>query len=220
MTEKWKLTKEDKENAKLIQREELIYPIDEHNLFLAGLYSVLSASEQHVRHVRSYNRMLENGLDTPDKIVNNKNKLIETLSNIRWPNTKIKRVYDYSVFWPNSNFSKRIIADIKIDRKDEFGIRNDIAEEVPGLWYKCASMFMTKCGYENIVPLDVWMFRYLKDVGYEIEVPDYKKRSGPKPKEYLHYEKVFSDIAKINDCSPTMFQFALWSKYSTWNKKK
>ena len=79
---------------------------------------------------------------------------------------------------------------------------------------------MIKCGYKNVVPIDIWVLRFLKDMGYDIQIPDYRKQSGPKGKKYLEYESIFSDIAKEYAVSPALFQFALWTKYSTWNNKK
>jgi thermostable 8-oxoguanine DNA glycosylase len=213
------LTKEDFKNTKILFEQEKISPINEETMFRAGLYCILSAAEQYKRQIQFYNTLLKENLDTPKNIRDSRQTLAEVLRNTRFPNTKTKRVYDFALWWPKSNLPRKLVEDIDNGRQYEFPLRNRLAEEAPGIWYKGASLFMIKCGYENVVPLDIWVIRVLKNLGYNIEVPDYKKRSGPKPKEYLKNEQQFIKIAKEQGVSTALLQFALWSRYSTWNKK-
>lgn len=220
MSDKWLLTAEDFKNAKILLEQERINPVNKENIFRAGIYCILSAAEQYQRHARIFERLLEEKLDTPERIINNKERLAGMLKSTRFPNTKIERIRKYALWYPESDLPQKIIDDINNCRKDEFTLRNRLAEEAPGIWYKGASFLLTKCGYENVVPVDIWMIRFLRNEGYEIKMPDYATTSGPKPKDYLEYEKIISSIAKENNTAPAIFQSALWSKHSTWNKRK
>ena len=220
MNEKWTLTEIDFKNARILLEEEKIFPVNEENMFRAGIYCIISAADKYQKHKVVYNKLLEGELDTPKNIEENKERFKEIVKKTRFPNTKIDRIFKFARWWSESDLAREIIEDINKCREKEFKLRNQIAEETPGLWYKGASLFMIKCGYENVVPIDLWMLRYLKDMGYDVAIPDYKKQSGPKPKEYLEYEKHFQETAGEHEVSPALLQFAIWSKRSTWNKKK
>ena len=209
------LTKKDFENARILYEEELISPINEENMFRAGVYCILSAAEKYQKHRSIFERLLEERLDTPEEIIHNRERLREAVKRARFPNIKAGRIYRFAAWWRESDLPRKIMEDIDSGRENEFKLRNHLAEEAPGMWYKGASYFMVKCGYENVVPIDLWVMRFLKDMGYGVKIPDYRTQSGPKPKEYIEYEKIISDIAKEYGVSPALFQFALWAKYST-----
>lgn len=224
----WQLTRKDFENARLLLKRELISPINQENMFRAGLYCILSAAEKYSKHNAIYYELLENEIDTPDAILSNKRELTEIIQRARYPNAKEKHIRKFASWWLESDLPDEIMIDIYAEKKKEFALRNRLAEEAPGIWYKGASLFMIKCGYENVVPVDLWVLRFLEENGHDVSLPhyvtvrspNYKERSGPTPKEYLQYEKVISDAAKEYLVSPALFQFILWSKYSTWKKTK
>ncbi|MEM5791111.1 MAG: hypothetical protein QXP77_03650 [Candidatus Aenigmatarchaeota archaeon] len=207
------LTKEDFEDGKKLMDEERMHLITYENMFTAGLYCILSAAENHSKHISIYNRLIEN-LSTPQKILENKEMLKEIVSDARFPNIKTERIYYFASWWLKTFLPEKILKDINLGRKKEFDLRNELAENCPGISYKGASLFMVKCGYENVVPIDLWMLRFLERLGYSVEIPDYKKKSGPKPKEYLEYEKIISEIAREFKVSPSLFQLTVWSKAS------
>lgn len=217
---KWILTAKDFENARILYEKEKIFPINKENMFRAGIYCILSAAEKYQKHKSIYNELIENKIDTPENIKKNREKLISIVRKARFPNQKSERIYKFALWWLESDLPGKIIEDVNNNRENEFELRNRFAEEAPGIWYKGASLFMIKCGYENVVPVDLWMLRFLKHNGYDVELPDYRKKSGPKPKEYLEYENILREMAQSYDVSPAIFQFALWSKFSTWNNKK
>jgi len=220
MKRDWNLTEEDFKNAQILYEEEKIYPINEETMFRAGLYCILSAAEKYSKSRFVYQMFHMHMLDTPSRIISNREKMKELVKKLRFPNMKEKHVYKFALWWPKTSIPSKIIEDIKHGRKNEFNLRNRLAEEAPGMSYKSSSLFMIKCGYENVVPIDLWMLRFLSHIGYEVEIPDYKTRSGPKKKEYLEYEKLISEIARSYNVSPALFQFAVWSKHSTWNRKR
>jgi thermostable 8-oxoguanine DNA glycosylase len=214
----WSLTEEDLRRAKKLLEEERV-SVTYENMFCAGIYCILSTAEKYTKYKSVYDELLENKLNTPENIKKDKRKLKEIVGYVRFPNIKHERINKFASWWQKSDLPRKIIEDINSGRKNEFELRNQLAEEAPGIWYKGASLFMIKCGYENVVPLDIWMLRFLKDYGYDIKIPDYRRQSGPKPKEYIEYEKIITGIAKGYGSSPALFQFAVWSKHSTWNDR-
>ena len=213
----WYLAEEDLRKAERLLAEERVYPVTYENMFCVGIYCILSAAEKYTKCKTAYQKILSDGLNTPSRIVSRREDLGEALAKLRFPNTKRDRVYRFALWWSKSFLPEQILKDINLGKKEEFRLRNRLAEECPGIWYKGASLFMIKCGYENVVPLDLWMLRFLKQLGYEVEVPDYKTKSGPRPKEYLEYERIVVEIANDHGVSPALFQFAVWSKHSSWN---
>ncbi|MEM5794616.1 MAG: hypothetical protein QXS48_05060 [Candidatus Aenigmatarchaeota archaeon] len=213
------LSKEDFKVGRRLMEEEKIYPITYENMFVAGIYCILSAAEKHSKHVLVYNKLVKT-LDIPEKILSNKEKLRKIVSVARFPNLKTERIYNFASWWVKNSLPKRILKDINSGREKEFELRNELAEECPGISYKGASLFMVKCGYENVVPIDLWMLRFLRSLGYEVEIPDYKKKSGPKPREYLEYEKIISEITRKLKVSPAFLQFTVWSKFSKIKNSK
>jgi thermostable 8-oxoguanine DNA glycosylase len=210
------LTEKDFRRAKLVLEEERIYPVTYENMFCAGIYCILSAAEKYEKFRQVYQKVLRHELNTPDKIMNKREELKKVLSTIRFPNEKEDRVYNFAVWWKKSFMPETILKDINLGRKEEFVLRNRLAEECPGLSYKGASLFMVKCGYENVVPIDLWVLRFLKQLGYEVAVPDYRQRSGPKQKEYVEYERILTEIASECKVSPAQLQAAIWAKLSNW----
>ena len=66
--------------------------------------------------------------------------------------------------------------------------------------------------------LDIWMLRYLKHLGYNVKIPDYRTISGISGKEYLYYENILREIALQHKITPVLFQASLWAKNSVFRK--
>jgi len=216
---KWELTPYDIRRGKNIHKNEQVSPVNKETMFHAGLYCILSASEIYTKQMRAYNDLFRYGLDKPEIIVNDKSGLEYVLRIARFPNQKSSRVYNFAVWWLESNLPDKLIEDIAHDRKDEIEIRNELAKDCPGLSYKGASLYLGKFGYQQVVPLDIWMLRFLHDLGYDIPVPDYKTVSGLQKGEYLKGEKIFRKLAKKQNLTPMVYQCALWGKHSAWEEK-
>lgn len=220
LRKRWELTLYDIVKGKKIHKKEQVFPINEETMFHAGLYCILSASETYTKQMRTYNDLIRYGLDVPRKIVNDKEGLEYVLRIARFPNQKSARVYDFAAWWLESNLPDKIIKDVGKNRRDEFKIRNELAEDCPGLSYKGASLYLGKFGYEQVVPLDIWMLRFLNEMGYDIPLPDYRTVSGLQKGEYIKGERVFRRLAKKQGLTPMVYQCALWGKHSTWEEKK
>ena len=213
-------TEYDFRNAQILYEKEQIKPLTEENLFRASLYCVLSAAENYTKLMRVYNSLLDNKLDSPESIASNRQTLDEIVGKSRKDTQKKKCIYELSLWWPGSGLPKEIVEDAKNSRQKEFELRNSLAKDAPGIGYKCASLLIRMCGYENIVPVDIHVQRYLKEKGHDVRVTDYKTQPGLTKKEYLLYEQLFSGIAKSQGIPPAKFQYVLWVKRSSWSITK
>lgn len=213
---KWEITPYDIKKGVMIQQSEQIRPITKENLFPASLYCILSASDTYKKQLRIYNRLLMRKLDDPKNIIAHKKDLEMIIRTSRWGNNKLRFIYGSAVWWLKSDLPQEIIKDANGSKEKEFELRKRIGDEWPGLWYKGASLLMGKLGYEHVVPIDIWMLRFLQDMGYDVRVSDYETESGLKPQEYFKYEKKFTNLAKKQGLTPMLYQCALWGKFSTW----
>ncbi|MCX6820785.1 MAG: hypothetical protein NT016_02455 [Candidatus Aenigmarchaeota archaeon] len=216
------LTDADLENARSLYNGQLVSPLTDEGMFSAAIYCLLSVAERYDKHTAVYESLVHNGLDQPREIINRPEDLRAIVRVTRFPNQKEDRIKRLARWWTGDgkSFPRDVIYDASNGRSREFELRNTMAEEAPGIAYKAASLFMSQCGYENVVPVDIWMIRALRDLGHDVVVPDYKRNSGPLKKEYLRLEKILSEIATDDyGLSPTIFQSALWAKYSAWNTK-
>ena len=217
---KWKLTKKDFENARISFEQERIRPLNLRNMFIGGRYCILSAADSYTKLKILDKDFTDRGLDTPISITRNEEDVREVLAKARFPNTKIERIMKFARWWPYSELPREIISDARRGRKQEFELRNQVAEEVPGMGYKCASLFMGMCGYRNVVSVDLWILRFLRDKGYDVEVPDFETIGGARRKEFLEYETLVARRAQRYDVPAGIFQRAVWTKRSYWNREQ
>lgn len=211
------LTEKDFRNAEFIIKKELINPLTRDNVFCKGVYWILSGAENHKKQLEIYYKLLDSELDTPESVINNKQRLHEIIKKARFPKSKEKYISKFSKFWLESEIPEKILDDANNGRQCEFELRDQLAKEAPGIGPKCASCLLNSCGYKHVVPVDLWILRFLEDGGYEVKVPDYKTVGGLTKKEYLEYEKIISDRAREYNVSPVILQAAVWSKYSKWS---
>lgn len=214
----WTLTKKDIENASFILQSEMVDPLTIPEMFKAALWTILSATERFDKQVQIYSSFLNRKLDTPQRIQENWNQVRLLIGKTRFPNQREKRFRAFIKWWESTDIPTQILHDATNGKEREIELRNELAKYAPGIGPKCASLFMIKCGYRNIVPIDIWIIRYLKAIGCKIEEPDYKRVSGLTDKEYRKYEEIIRGIAKSHNLSPALFQAALWGKNSMWSK--
>jgi len=212
------LTEEDIRNAMELYEMELIDPINKGTMFLAGVYCILSICEKHEKYTSVFDRVKEK-FHTPEDIINNRSLLRKVIKPIIFPNRKAEYLYKFSVWWKNTDLPEEIIEDIQNGRKREFELRDEIAEEAPGMSYKNASFFLNKCGYVNVVPIDLWELRLLEMLGHNVEVSGYYEiKGGLRRKEYLKYENIIREIARSFEVTPVLFHFTIWNKYRNLKK--
>lgn len=136
----WAPTEENLKNAQILFEEELIHPLTLENMYNGGLYCVLTSAESYTKLKVLTKELLEYGLTTPENILRRRKRLNKILGKTRFPGTKISRVVNFSLWWPTATLPGQIIEDVNIGRKNGFALRNSLAEEAPGLGYKCASL--------------------------------------------------------------------------------
>ena len=228
--ENFYLNSEDFRNIEnFLEREHI--SLTEYEMYNAGNYCILSAVQNSSTHQKIYKELIFSDFNTPDKIIegfeNSFDDIYKILKIANFPNQKMERIYNFAHWWKDSDLPKEVLYDAQNGREEEFNLRNQLAKEAPGLGLKCASLYMIKCGYENIVPVDIVFIKYLKKLGYDVEIPNYKTKSGPKHKEYLELEKVAMDLTKeeklleltdLQKISPAILQAVVWRKYSTYRE--
>ncbi len=215
------LTQKDFSNGRILFEEERIKPINEENLFNGMIYSLLSASGQDYRKlVIITNELIAGGYTAPERFLETDERLISILKKSRFATTKITRAVRFATWYPNSPLPHLIVEDANSGRNREFYLRNWLAEEAPGIAYKCASLVMNMCGYENVVPVDMWAERFLYSRGFKLKLPDYKTVGGLKRKEFLEHEKLIIGMARRRNVPPAIYHHAIWAKFSSWNNDR
>lgn len=212
------LSQEDLKTGEFILQRERISPITHTSLFKGAIYCLLSATENYKKQLKVYNSLINRGYDTPPNILHNFDEVKKLIKKTRFPNQKESRILKFSVWWLHSGLHSDLSLKILENWvSDEFLFRNRLAKEVPGFGLKCASLFLNKCGYYNVIPIDIWILRFLKKQGYNVKIPDYRTISGIQDKEYYKMEKILIKIAKEHNITPALLQAALWGKFSSWN---
>jgi len=220
MTEKFTVSKEDYENAKLLLEQERINPLTLDEMFKAGIYCILAQAERYDKQIKIYRRLLKEGIISPVSVFEKNKELNGILKKSHYPNMKGERIKNFAGWWITADTPRAILKDALNGHNKGVELRNGFAEVAPAMSYKSASLFMIKCGYEDVIPIDIWVMRFLKEKGHSVKVPDYLTIGGITGKLYLQLEDILRGMAKEADVSLAMFQGALWGKYSTWVVRK
>jgi len=164
----------------------------------------------YIKHKKIYDNLTINELDTPEAILDPKNaeSIYFLTGDAIFPRRKQERLFKFAEWWPKSQLSELLLEDIANSRKKEFTLRDEFAKKAPGFGNKCASLFMTLCGYENVAVLDLWALRFM---GYEAE-------GGLRQMDYLEKEEKFQEKAQSMDLTPAQLHRLIWCKNSTWKK--
>lgn len=216
------LTEKDFRDAELLLQQELINEFTWEEIFRAGIYCILAQAERYDKQIKIYRKLLTYGFTAPLDYIKNPDGLRNIIRFCHYPNSKLDRITKFSKWYLKEKYLPRLlIHDITVNnRVFEKEIRNQFAEEAPSIGYKTASLLMIKCGYTDVIPIDIWVLRYLQQIGYKVDVPDYMTVGGMTEKTYLELENILREIAESYDVSLAIFQGALWGKWSTWNIRK
>lgn len=180
--------------------------------FTVLLYSILSHRETFDKHKKQFNDFLIADLNTADKILANKEAAEKILEKYGFSSHKKKAVISIAENWNRLDITNKMKRDKK--KKKGFEIREELVENMHGVGYKFASLFIRMSGYENIVPVDTWAIQYVESRGFV----NRSEKSGLTPKQYLAYEKKIIAYAKKFGVSPALFQATIYAKFSTWGK--
>jgi thermostable 8-oxoguanine DNA glycosylase len=164
----WDLTREDFRHAEIMYKQEAILPLTSANMFRAAMYCLLSARENYIKQISLYTTLLHQGYDTPKSVAEANSGLSRILGKTMYPVQKEDRLRKLAQWWQETSFVEEVMQDVSGGKEREFPLRNYLAERRLGLSYKCASLFMRMCGYENVVPIDVWVLKYLQNQGHDI----------------------------------------------------
>ncbi|MFP4116953.1 MAG: hypothetical protein ACLFQ8_01470 [Candidatus Aenigmatarchaeota archaeon] len=196
-------------------------------MFNAGVYCILSIADKHSKQESIYDELQYKGLNSPEDIIDMSNidDFSRILDKARFPRRKKEYIFNFSEWWMESPLPEEIYKDVKEDREREFELRDKIASSpsknngAPGLGDCKSSFFLVKCGYGNVVPIDIVMMRYLDENGYDVKVPDYRKKSGPSPKRYRELEDEFIEISEEHNVEPAVLQATIWMEGSSYKEK-
>jgi len=228
-------------SAEMLIENERINLFNSDSLFRGAVYTMLSAQEKYTNQIVMYAKLLKQGLDNPDAILHNRKAVAEIIRREK----KYLSLINLSKWWQDTYIANDILDDIKNGRKQEFEIRNRIAEhkKATGLNYKGASLFLNLCLYLNVVAIDSWTLRALVAEDYPIKAykaPEesvknfkhvyigkglYRDRGVTVRKEYELYEQFFRELTgnynSLHNFNFTPFEFRqiLWVKRSTWGKE-
>ena len=180
--------------------------------FTVLLYSVLSHRETFKKHKAQFYDFLRAGLNTSEKILANKKIAEKILKNYGFNSHKTKAVFSIAEKWDDLDITNKMRRDKKKVKGNE--IREEMVDNMYGVGYKFASLFIRMSGYENIVPVDTWAVQYIENRGFMNRSPN----SGLTPKQYLEYEQKIFEYAKKFGVSPALFQATIYAKFSTWGK--
>ena len=210
---KTRLSLKDLQKGQKLYNEEKISDLNLESMFRASIECILSKAERYKKVKSLAAEIFESGLSTPTDMLQNTAQLKNILSKVGLNNQKFDAIVKFSEWWRESLLPEMIIHDATTGREHEYGLRNTLAEDAPGLNYKTGSFLMTRCGYENVVPIDSYMQHFLHDLGYDIKVPKNKKIGGPKKREFLYYERKIAARARRRGISPASYHHAVWFKY-------
>ncbi len=178
--------------------------------FTVLLYSVLSHREVFKKHKEQFYDFLNAGLNTAEKVLANKKIVGDILKKYGFSSHKTKAVISIAENWNELDITDKMRRDKK--KEKGFEIREEMVDNMYGVGYKFASLFIRMSGYENIVPVDTWAVQYIECRGFVDRSPN----SGLTPKQYVKYEKKIIGYAKKFGVSPALFQATIYARFSTW----
>lgn len=215
------INNEDIKNAELLFEDELLDEINLDTFFKASIYCILAQAERYDKQLKIYRKLLIYDCCSPTTILEKPELLNTIVKNSHFPNLRITRINNFTKWYKESKIPHDIIRDANNGKKKGVEFRNLLAENAPSIGYKSSSLILIKCGYTDVIPIDIWMLRYLRDRGFDVEAPDYMTVGGMTKKAYLHLEDILKNIAmKEYHMPPALFQGAIWGKYSTYNYRK
>ena len=220
-------TLKDFELAKDLIEQEKVSPLTQNNMFFAAVYSLLSAMENFNRQMLLCNWLYKNNFNDPLNVIKDSENLIKLESYSSLGKNKRERIIKLSHFWIDNNLTTRIKDDLHGSKQDVFEIRKELDKAKVGLGYKCASLFLRMCGYDNIAPIDMWTLEFLKHNNVEIKKcytigsateigGETISSRGITPKDYVSYEVPLLDFAKKYSVSIALMQATIYLTNSTW----
>jgi len=245
---RWEISKVDLELGEELSKKQQIEIKNEKAIFEAGIYCLLSAAERTTIVEKVFNllknqgfldakkllKLLESNSAVKDPLFSEvksdqihkgeENVVKQRLDKTHWPNQRKERMIGFINWWISDNgqqIAKEIFDDIQNGKTRAKEFRNIIVKEVPGFSYKSASFLLNKLGYDDVLPIDLWEIRYLRDIHFaELVEPDYETKRGITDKKtYDKCERKLQEIADKLDVSLSVLHATIWGKYAQWKSK-
>jgi len=212
-----KITSNDLKFAQECVNNELLSELNFKTMFNSGIYVILAAVTDYTKQKEIYDKLQLESFDTPKAFLENDLSVKEIVSSAHYPNSKFSYVMNFARYW-NNEVCDEFLEDIQNGREKEFELRDKLLNDVKGIAKKSSSLIMNKWGYEKVVPIDIWMIRFLKEIyGEEIQ---YNPIRGLSDSHYNGLEEKFRGEAEKRDFSPVFFQNLIWSMFSTFRKRQ
>ncbi|MBU1204245.1 MAG: hypothetical protein KKG60_04230 [Nanoarchaeota archaeon] len=213
-----KLVEEYFRRARILQEKQTFYPINTESLFCGSLYGLLAANENYKNQMSAYNLLIEQGLDNPQSILKQLEQFEGIILKTMYPFQRARRMVGFCEWWEGSDLPEEIVKDALADRKREFELRNKLTD-APGVGLKTASLILNTAGYQNVVPIDRWVIRFLYGRGLIKNDPTQRgedKSGGISKGIFLECEKKLIEEARKMNVSPLEYQLAVWCAHSRY----
>ena len=91
-------------------------------MYLAGLYVIISASENYTKQLKIYQNFLDSGFASYNAMI--KRGWGKLANEYRFTNSKKDRLKKYAKWWPKTDMPERIMDDVSNKRKSGYELRN------------------------------------------------------------------------------------------------
>ncbi len=207
--------------------------LTDNGVFRGAIYSLLTPQQDYPGHIRLFEQLMSEGLDSPESVRESEEKLYRIFREGRVSlfRQKPSNIHELSEIWESLDFLERINEGIKTNREREILLRKGMIKDVRGFGGKTASIFLRMCGAEYLVPVDSWMAEMLYFLGYPVEMPRVevdrprwgtdvistkKKKLGLKGRSYIEAEEFSLDLANKCGVPGYILQLAYWTKKSSY----
>ena len=182
----------------------------ENMLFSEMVYVLLSLREKFDINKKQFNDFLNNDFGSVSNVLKNPKGLETMLQNYGMSGKKFDSIYSAAKEWTSLD----ILTKMREDKDKKFGskLRVELMEQIHGVGFKFASLFLRMCGYIDIAPPDTWGINYVESRGFIYKRSD----SGLTLAQGIAYEKILKRHAKKYNVSPAVFQATIYARWSTW----
>ncbi len=211
---KIKLIPDDFKLAARFQKKQRLKNVTLESLFHDGfLYSMLSANESYNNQMRALNQLDRACLNNPQAILNDEGTLKEIVGLTMYGNQRSERILRFCNEWIESSLPQKILYDSVNGKVLEFVLRDEMKKQFSGIGLKTASLILNTLDYENVVPIDKWVIRYLfahRLIKKDPTIRNRKQSGGISDGMYRKCEKIIQNRAKEIGVSPLNYQLAIW----------
>ena len=214
----WTLTDKVRGLARSYYDLHKVKPLNNRTLFHSTIFSLLAARQKYDMQQKVHSRLLAYGYGEPEKIIAEKDSLLlrRIMCGASMPNEKRRLLVKLATYWGSDDLGDRVIDDCINGQANERSLRSEVVDKIPGVREKGAAMLFGHIGYDNMVPIDTHISRYLREHGHDCPVFDNLTQGALQRKLYHQFEQVMRDHAKEKGMTPFMYQVAMWIIGKKW----